>query len=257
VHDLVAALVWLEDQHVALVGPEVGKSETLGLMLRTSTDGEMIVWRVFDPLAAAAKPGDRVLSIDGVPTAAWLAKQQALTFGGNRRSRAAEAALNLGLGTPLVHQTQGVGVTVSLLVQTASAAPRTATLTYQPMTDDRAAALNAAINQRDLPRTFLALKRRIGTIRLGSFAPQYDRAFNAAADTAAKAPDTTDDQAMVAGFCAVVRNFIAEFDAIAARSDVMLLDLRGNMGGFGARGPTHCRGDDTGIARHLRRLRVG
>lgn len=37
---------------------------------------------------------------------------------------------------------------------------------------------------------------------------------------------------MVEGFCAVLRRFIAEADAVAAASDVLLLDLRGNFGGF-------------------------
>ena len=41
--DLVRALAGLEDQHVALIGPKAGKTETLGALFRTSTDGSMIV----------------------------------------------------------------------------------------------------------------------------------------------------------------------------------------------------------------------
>lgn len=37
---------------------------------------------------------------------------------------------------------------------------------------------------------------------------------------------------MVAGYCAVARNFIREADAAAREADVLVLDLRGNLGGF-------------------------
>jgi hypothetical protein len=231
--DLVQALVGLQDEHVAIVGPKAGKPETLGALFRTSTDSAMIVWRVFDPVGAAVKQGDVVLSINGVPTADWLNRVQAVTFGGNRRSRAAEAALNLGLGTRIVHQTQGIGEIVSLMVKTGSKTPRQVVLTYAPMSEDRASALNAAINRRDLPTSFTAGGVRIGTVRLGAFAPQYDPAFKKASDEAAKTIGLSDDGAMAAGFCAVVRNFVAEYDSVAGRSKLMVLDLRGNMGGFG------------------------
>jgi C-terminal processing protease CtpA/Prc len=74
---------------------------------------------------------------------------------------------------------------------------------------------------------------RIGSIRIGAFAPQYDAAFVAASEEAEKAPGTSDDQAMIAGFCAVVKAFVADVDTIAGQSDVLVLDLRGNFGGFG------------------------
>ncbi len=231
--DLVKTLVGLEDQHVAIVGTKAGKTETLGVMFRTSTDGAMVVWRVFDSAVSTVRPTDVVLSIDGIPTAAWLKRAQAITFGGNRRSREAEAALNLGLGTRVVHETQGVGAAVTLEVVSANGAPREVVLVYRPMSEDLAAAMNVAVNERDLPKTFSAAGRRVATMRLGAFAPQYDPAFNAASDEAAKIPGASDDEAMVAGFCAIVRNFIAEYDAVGEGADVMVLDLRGNMGGFG------------------------
>jgi hypothetical protein len=230
--DLVSALLGLEDYHVSLKGPGAGKSETLGVLFRTSSDNRMIVWRVFDTIGTAVESGDVVLSINDVPTAAWLHRVQANTFGGNRRSRVAQSAFNLGLNTRVVHQLQGVGDAVSLVVQTGENAPRNVTLHYQPMNEARAGAAVEAVGQRDLPRIFSVAGTRIGTMRLGVFAPQYEAEFNAANDLAEKVPGTTDDQAMVAGFCAVVRNFIAEFDAVAADADVMVVDLRGNMGGF-------------------------
>lgn len=231
--DLVSALAGLQDYHVSLKGLGAGKSETLGVLFRTSSDNQMVVWRVFDMIGTGVKLGDVVLSIDGVPTTAWLDRVQAVTFGGNRRSRAAQAAFNLGMGTRASQQTQGLGDSLSLMVQSGANAPRKITLQYQPMSEERAAAMVEAAGQRDLPRIFSAAGARIGTIRLGLFAPQYDAAFKTANDLAEKVPGTTEDQAMVAGFCAVVRNFIAEFDAVADQADVMVVDLRGNMGGFG------------------------
>jgi C-terminal processing protease CtpA/Prc len=38
---------------------------------------------------------------------------------------------------------------------------------------------------------------------------------------------------MLAGFCAVARDFIAKVDAIGHEADVLVVDLRGNLGGFG------------------------
>lgn len=231
--DLVFALSGLQDYHVSLKGPGAGKPETLGVLLRTSSDNQMIVWRLFDASATSVQPGDVVLSINDIPAAAWLDRVQAVTFGGNRRSRAAQAAFNLGMGTRATHQMQGIGETVSLTVQTGERAPRKVKLHYQPMTEERAAAMVEAVEQRDLPRIFSAADMRIGTVRLGLFAPQFDTAFNEANALAELVPGTSEEQAMIAGFCAVVRNFIAEFDAVAAEADLMVVDLRGNMGGFG------------------------
>jgi len=231
--DLVSALVGLEDYHVSLKGTAVGSNQTLGALFRTSSDNQMIVWRVFDTHGAELKSGDAVLSINDVPTAAWLDRVQAVTFGGNRRSRAALAAFQLGVSTRANHQIQGLGDAVSLLVQTNARAPRKVTLKYQPMSEQRDLAMVNAVEQRDLPRHFSAAGTRIGTMRLGLFAPQYSDTFNKANDQAEKVPGTTEDQAMLAGFCAVVRSYIAEFDAVADQADVMVVDLRGNMGGFG------------------------
>lgn len=227
---LVQALVGLGDGHVRLAGPRAGKSETLGALFRTSSDGHMIVWRVVTPGGSPVREGDVVLSVDGVATAAWLERAARAMFGGNPRSRAAEAALNLGFGAHGLHQDLALGDAVTLVVQRAGAS-RTITLPYQAMPSG--AALSAALNRADLPRTMTAGGLRIGTLRWGAFAPQFDPAFNAAADAAAKLPGTTDDQAMVAGFCALARAYAAEVDALAARSDVLVLDLRGNLGGFG------------------------
>jgi C-terminal processing protease CtpA/Prc len=133
----------------------------------------------------------------------------------------------------VVHQIQGAGSSVTLQVQTADAAPREVTLDFHPMSADRAAAMVEAVGQRDLPRLFSAAGYRIGTVRLGVFAPQYDPAFKAANELAESVPGVTEDEAMVAGFCGVVRDFISEFDDVAGQADLMVLDLRGNLGGFG------------------------
>lgn len=230
---LVAALTGLEDQHVALAGTKAGPTETLGAMFRTSTAGDMVVWRVFGPGAAGLKPGDVVLKVDGMATKLWLEKAADVTFGGNRRSRAAEAALNLGLGTVAVHQTAGLGAAVTFTVRSADAAPREVALSYAKVGEDTASAMTAAVDSPDLPPLFTLQGVRVGALRLGAFAPQYDKAFTEASDAAAAVAGTSDDQAMVAGFCAVVRHFIASADETAAQSDVLVLDLRGNMGGFG------------------------
>jgi Peptidase family S41 len=228
--DLVAALAQLADQHVALVGPRAGKSETLGALFRTASDNSMIVWRVFEP--GGLREGDQVLAIDGLPTPDWLKRAAAVTFGGNRRGRIAEAATELGLGTPIVHRTAGLGNTVSLRVQAAGGAVHTVKLAFLPMTQERAGAMTAAIGRSDLPEAFTAHGMRAGTLRIGAFAPQYDPVFLAASDRAAKKPGTTDDQAMLAGYCAIVASFITRYDAVAKRSDVIVIDLRGNLGGF-------------------------
>jgi hypothetical protein len=99
------------------------------------------------------------------------------------------------------------------------------------MNDARGAALAAAVSRDDLPRVILAPGLRVGTLRLGAFAPQYDPVFKTASDRAAK-HGADDDKAMLAGFCAVTSAFIARYDTIAAQSDVVVLDLRGNLGGF-------------------------
>jgi hypothetical protein len=95
------------------------------------------------------------------------------------------------------------------------------------------AAMSLAVNSADLPRLFEAGGYRIGTLRLGAFAPQLDPVFNSAAEEAEKLPGATEDGPMLAGFCAVARRFIAEADTVAAQSDILLLDLRGNLGGLG------------------------
>ncbi|KTF37670.1 hypothetical protein LMG919_06315 [Xanthomonas vesicatoria] len=59
----------------------------------------------------------------------------------------------------------------------------------------------------------------------------------AEAKKAAPAEANEPDVPMFAGFCAVTRALIDRYAAVAARSDVMLIDLRGNMGGFAWRSP--------------------
>src|SRR5262249_28184164 len=139
--------ILLEDQHVALAGPLAGKSETPGALFRTSADGAMVVWRVFDPAASAVHEGDEVVTIDGVPAKRWLEQTAAVTFGGNRRGRAAEAATELGIATRIVHQISALRDAVSLVVQAAGEPPRTVALAFLPMTADRAVAMTAAINR--------------------------------------------------------------------------------------------------------------
>jgi hypothetical protein len=223
---LMAALLPLADQHVALTGSKAGKSETLGMLFRTSSDGSMIVWRVFDP-AVHVHEGDEVTTINHVPVREWLKRAGEMTFGGNRRGRMAEAATELGLATPIVHRLTGLGTSVILGV-----GGHDVVLPYLPMTPERAGAMAAAIDRADLLESFAVAGRRVGTIRIGAFAPQYDPVFVAASDAAAKAPGTSDDQAMLAGYCAVVHRFTTKFDRLAAKSDVVLFDIRGNLGGF-------------------------
>jgi hypothetical protein len=231
--ELTQALVGLQDQHVSVVGAKAGKTETLGVLFRTSSDGHMIVWRVFEPALTALRTGDVVLEVNGVPTAAWLARAAALTFGGNRRSRAAEASLKLGLGNRAEHDNAALPPTVHLTVRTGTQAGRSVALPYLPMSPERAGAMTVAINSHaDLPRTIAAGRYRVATVRLGAFAPQYDPLFNAAAEQAEKAGGTK-DQPMLAGFCAVVRAFVADVNNATRDADLLLLDLRGNFGGFG------------------------
>jgi hypothetical protein len=229
---LIGALRELQDPHVSLVGKRAGKPETLGVLFRTSSDGEMVIWRIFDLPDHRVIVGDRVVQIDGVPTRAWLQRAAAMTFGGNRRARYAEAALDLGLGTPIVHRTAYLGDVVHLVLRSRSDAPRVVTLAYHPMNTRSAAELAIALNESDLPTFITAGKYRAGTVRIGAFAPQHDALFLAASDRASKRTGMTDDQAMQAGFCAVAHAFIDRFDSIARGSDVMILDLRGNLGGF-------------------------
>jgi len=230
--DLVRTLAELEDQHVALVGPRAGKPETLGVLFRTSTDGATIVWRVLDSSDRVVRTGDDVLAIDGVPTRRWLRRTAALTFGGNRRGRYAEAATELGLATPIVHRSAGLGDAVRLLIRSSGGAARTVTVPYRPMNAHRARALARAIDRSDLAAVIESDGYRIGTLRIGAFAPQYDPAFEAASNLASRKPGVTDDQAMLAGYCAVTASFIKRFEAIARRSDAVVVDLRGNLGGF-------------------------
>ncbi len=227
---LTRALTSLEDQHVALAGAGAGKAETPGVLFRTSADGDMIVWRVFDPAASAAREGDRVLAVDGVVTRRWLAQTAAATFGGNRRGRAAEAATELGVATRVVHEVAGLGDTVRLRLQAGDDAPRVVALKFLPIDADRAVAMTAAINRADLAEVIA--DTRIGTLRIGAFAPQYDPVYLAAEEQVSQQPGATDDQAMLAGLCAVTRAFIARFEAVARRSDVVVIDVRGNLGGL-------------------------
>jgi Peptidase family S41 len=230
--NLIAALAELQDPHVSLGGPRAGKPETLGVLFRTSTDGFVVVWRVFDSANHSVSTGDRVLTIDGVAARAWLQRAASLTFGGNRRGRYAEAALDLGLGTAIVHRTAYLANVVRLLLQSPGHSPRTVSLTYKPMNAQRALALTTALNRSDLPALIASRGTRIGTLRIGAFAPQYDPLFLDADERASKVPGTSDDQAMQAGYCAVTRAFIKRFDAVARQTDVVVLDLRGNLGGF-------------------------
>lgn len=231
---LTRVLTALQDQHVALVGARAGKSETLGTLFRTASDGSVIVWRVFDAAARDAQvaEGDQLLAIDGQDARAWLQHAATLTFGGQRRGRYAEAATELGLATPVVHRVAGLGDAVVLRLRDAGSRTKTVTLHYKPVDAERASSMTAAINRADLPQRFKAAGLRIGTLRMGAFAPQYDDAFVAAADAASKQPGAGDDTAMLAGYCAVVRNVIREADIAARDADVLVLDLRGNLGGF-------------------------
>lgn len=233
-HALTRTLTALQDQHVALVGAKAGKSETLGVLFRTASDGSVIIWRIFDTTAitGSVAEGEQVLAIDGQDARPWLQRIATLTFGGQRRGRYAEAATELGLATPVVHRVAGLGNAVTLRLQDAKNQTKTVTLHYKPVDAASAKSMTAAINRSDLPQHFTAEGLRIGTLRLGAFAPQYDDAFVTASDTASKQAGATDDTAMVAGYCAVVRNFIREADAAARDADVLVLDLRGNLGGF-------------------------
>jgi hypothetical protein len=230
---LVDALAPLQDQHVAVGGSGSGGTETLGVLMRSATDGSLVAWRVFDPAVTGLSAGDLVLSIDGTPSAAWLARAAARTFGGNRRSRMAEAGLALGLGSRTGHDVARLGRTVTLQVVSPGRAPRDVSLPYLPMSAERGAALSAAVNRPDLPRHFVVDGTRVASLRLGAFAPQYDPAFNQAADAAAEVKGTSEDAAMLAGFCAVTRAFIADASSATTDADVLVVDLRGNLGGFG------------------------
>lgn len=221
----------LQDQHVALVGPKMGSTETLGAMFRTSTDGHMVVWRLLGA-ANGLQLGDVVTAIDGIPTANWLERAARFTFGGNRRSRAAEATLNFGFASRGVHEMLGVGENVRLTVQRGGRSIPVQ-LHYAAMDADSGATVAAAVNAPDLPTHFIAQGLRVGTLRIGAFAPQFDAAYVSANEAAEASPGVNEDQAMVQGFCAAVHSFIANADAIARDSDVIVLDLRGNMGGFG------------------------
>ena len=53
--DLTKALLGLQDQHVSLGGLQAGRTESLGILFRTSTDAHMVVWRVFDPAVVYGK----------------------------------------------------------------------------------------------------------------------------------------------------------------------------------------------------------
>ncbi|ELX07985.1 hypothetical protein Jab_2c00260 [Janthinobacterium sp. HH01] len=231
VNDLFKALTALQDQHVAVAGPKAGKQESLGVLFRTSSDGAMSVWRIIDPAITALHEGEQVSNIDGQPVARWLEQAAVHTFGGNRRSRMAEAALKLGISTPTDHAAVGLANKVRLDVRGSDGATRTVELAYLPASAQTGAALAHAVERSDLPESVQALGYRVGIVRFGAFAPQYDAEFNTAAEAAEQAGGTGDGP-MLAGFCAVVRKQLAHIDALAARSDMLLIDLRGNLGGF-------------------------
>lgn len=238
--EVTRLLVGLADQHTALAGPKAGASETLGVLFRTSADGRMIVWRVIDPSITQVSERDEIIAIDGMGTADWLNRAATVSFGGNARSRQAEAAVHLALGTAADHEVAGLAQEVGLTVRTGDNAEKVVRLPYKSMDQGLATALAAAVNAPDLPEVLSVGNLRIGTYRIGAFAPQYDPVFVAAAETAeaveaaAGSPELAagSDGPMLAGFCAVTRTLIEKYDGIADRSDVMALDLRGNMGGF-------------------------
>jgi hypothetical protein len=229
---LIDALVALQDQHVALGGPKAGKPESLGVLFRTSSDGTMAVWRHIDPAMTTLNDGEQVVEIDGQPTASWLERAAARTFGGNRRSRVAEAALKLGVATPADHAAAGLASKVRMTVRGVDGAVRAVELAYRPVTEQFAAALARAVDQSDLPESVQALGYRVGIVRFGAFAPQYDADFDAAADTAERS-GANGDGPMLAGFCAIVHKRLARIDALSRDADLLVIDLRGNLGGFG------------------------
>lgn len=229
--ELTDALVALQDQHVALAGPQAGKQETLGVLFRSSSDGAMAIWRHLDASVTSLADGEQVLEVDGLPAARWLEHAAARTFGGNRRSRMAEAALKLGVSTPADHAATGLAHDVRLTVRGANGQIRKITLPYQPVTAETGATLALAVERSDLPEVVQAAGNRVGVVRFGAFAPQYDAEFTPAANAAEKL-GATGDGPMLAGFCAVVGKRLAQIDALAARSDLLLIDLRGNLGGY-------------------------
>jgi hypothetical protein len=229
---LTDALLALADRHVSVRSKTAGPPESLGVLFRSSSDGLMVVWRVLDERIRTLRPGDVVTTIDGVGTARWLRRAAERTFGGNARSRAAQAALDLGLANRLSRENLGLGDQVKLGIATGDGS-REVELRYQPMGSDAGARVADAVNRADLPQRFTVGEVRVGSLRIGAFAPQYDPTFLEANAAAEKLAGTTEDQAMVAGFCAVVRKFAADADAIARDADVLVLDVRGNLGGFG------------------------
>ena len=229
--DIITALVPLQDQHVALVDLNSGKQEALGILFRTSSDGAMIVWRHIDPAMTALIDGEQITDIDGQPVKHWLENAANQTFGGNRRSRMAEAALKLAVATPADHAAVNLNREVRFGVVGKDDKHRTVTLTYRPITPQTGAALAHAVERTDLPDIVQAHGYRVGIVRFGAFVPQYDSLFNDAAEAAAR-QDSSVDGPMLAGYCAVVRERLARLNDLAARSDVLLIDLRGNMGGF-------------------------
>ncbi|MDF4004461.1 S41 family peptidase [Luteibacter sp. PPL552] len=228
--DVVAALTGLADQHVAITGPKAGAKETLGVLFRTSSDGHMVVWRVLDPGHVALRPGDDILAVNGRPIADWLKQASSTTFGGNPRSRQSEAAYNLGVAPAIVHQLTGTS-SVTFNAATGGAAPRDVHMVFRPVDGALMSTVATAVDTSDLPDVVTVGKHRIGILRVGAFAPQYDPVFQAAAN-AIPDSDPDPDRAMLAGFCAVTRAMIQKFDGLADRSDAMAVDLRGNLGGF-------------------------
>lgn len=228
---LIDALSSLKDQHVAVSAVGSG-SETLGVLFRSASDGGLIVWRIVDPALTSLAVDETVLTINGVSSADWLKLMAARTFGGNLRSRMAEAALQLALGSKLQHQAYQLSNAVSLTVRDAKGQVRTVILTYKKMDQDMAGRVAGAANQPDLPARFRAGKYRFASIRFGAFAPQFDPAFIEADEAATKA-GKTEEEAMLAGFCGLVRDQIERHDRLGQPYDYLLVDLRGNLGGYG------------------------
>ncbi|MBV1775092.1 hypothetical protein KSF73_05115 [Burkholderiaceae bacterium DAT-1] len=229
--DLTAALAGLKDQHVS-IAVAGSTTETLGVLFRTSTGGGLMVWRIVDPAITTLVPDETVLTIDGVDSTEWLPRMAERTFGGNQRARMAEAGLQLALGSRLQHEVYGLGQTVTLTVRGGDGAVRTVVLPYQQADKHFARRIAEAANQPDLPPTFKIGQYGFATIRFGAFAPQFDPEFIQAADAASDA-GKADEEAMLAGFCAVVQNHIARYNRNSKQRELLVVDLRGNFGGFG------------------------
>lgn len=175
--DIITALVPLQDQHVALVDLNSGKQEALGILFRTSSDGAMIVWRHIDPALTALIDGEQITDIDGQPVKHWLENAANQTFGGNRRSRMAEAALKLAVATPADHAAVNLNREVRFGVVGKDDKHRTVTLTYRPITPQTGAALAHAVERTDLPDIVQAHGYRVASRNYQQFLKAFGRTF--------------------------------------------------------------------------------